>query len=75
MGNNALLTEAEPGPPGPTHTAGRSLSTLDQPVLRSLSLPSLGFQDLEPRPHLQSLPMFENDAEIRTLPRWQETLW
>ena len=41
----------------------------------SLSLPNLSFQASEPRPYLESLPRFENDAEIRTPSQWQENLW
>ena len=36
---------------------------------------NLGFQASEPRPYLQSRPGIENEAEIRTLSPWQETLW
>ena len=70
-----FLTQPEPGPPGPTQTAGRTLSTSDPPWLRTSFLLNLGFQASELRSYLKSLPGFENDAEIRTLSPWQETLW
>ena len=70
-----FLTQPEPGPPGPSQTAGRTLSTSSRHGLRSSSLPNLGFQVSEPRPYLQSLPRVEGDAEIRTPSPWQETLW
>ena len=70
-----FLTQPEPGAPGPSQTAGRTLSTSSLRGLRSSSLPNLGFQDLDSRTYLQSLPRVERDAEIRTPSPWQDTLW
>ena len=70
-----FLTQPEPGLPGPNQTSGRTLSTSSRHGLSSSSLLNLGFQALDSRPYLQSLPRVERDAEIRTPSPWQDTLW
>ena len=63
-----FLTQPEPGPPGPSQTAGRTLSTSSRHGLRSSSLPNLGFQVSEPRPYLQSLSMLKVMQKSELLP-------